>query len=348
MGSGTPGPGEITVKFGLTARGVLWGAVLLAGVVAFGPGCAKKKTVGLIKGEPTLVVVQVNDQPITLGEVDRAVKQLYRQGRRPGVDPTAPEDSLQAKAIEDLISQRLLYLEARKAGTVPTDQEAADFIKGFWQQRFPSEDSFVVALKSIGMTKEQFVLDWQMNTGINKFLQKAVQETVKVTPEQAQAYYDAHQEEFRRGEMAHARHIFLPVPEGATPEVSASIKAKLEAIAAKIKGGADFAQVAQTSSQDPNSAPKGGDLGFFPRGSRMPAPLDSVAFALAPGTVSGPVRTSFGWHLIKTDEIVPSGIVPFAEIKDRLIPGLTQKRVGAKVEAWVAELKQKAKIKRKV
>ena len=347
MGSGTPGPGEITVKFGLTARGVLWGAVLLAGVVAFGPGCAKKKTVGLIKGEPTLVVVQVNDQPITLGEVDRAVKQLYRQGRRPGVDPTAPEDSLQAKAIEDLISQRLLYLEARKAGTVPTDQEAADFIKGFWQQRFPSEDSFVVALKSIGMTKEQFVLDYQMNTGINKLIQKTVEETVKVTPEQAQAYYDTHLQEFQQPERAHARHILLGVPQGATPEVTASIKAKLEGIAAQIKRGADFGQLAQANSEDTQSGPKGGELPLFPRG-QTDAAFDSVVFALAPGTVSGPVRTRFGWHLIKTEGIIPAGTVPFAEAKDRLTQVLTQKRAGAAIETWLAELKKKAKIKRKV
>jgi peptidyl-prolyl cis-trans isomerase C len=316
-------------------------------MVAMGPGCGKKRTVGPIKGDPTMIVAQVNDQKITLAEVDRAVQQLRRQGPRSGVNPNAPEDSLQAKVIDDLISRRLLYVEARKAGSIPTDQEAADFIKGFWQQRFPSEDSFLVALKGLGMTKEQFVLDWQMNIGINKFLQKAVQETVKVTPEQAQAYYDSHQEEFQRGETVHARHIVLSVPAGAAPEVSASIKAKLEAIAAQIKGGAEFGQLAQANSEDSQSAPKGGDLGFLPRG-RMPAPLDSVAFALAPGAVSGPVRSSFGWHLIKTEEIVPPGLIPFAEIADRLTPVLTQKRVGAKVEAWVAELKKKAKIKREV
>jgi peptidyl-prolyl cis-trans isomerase C len=334
------------VKLGLTARSVLWGAVLLAGVTALGPGCGKKKMVGPIKGDPSLVVVQVNGQPITLGEVDRAVQQFYRQGRRAGVSPNAPEDSLQMKAIDDLISQRLLYQEARKAGAVPTDQETSDFIQNFWKQRFPSEDSFLVALKGLGMTKEQFVLDWQMNSGINKFLQKAVQETVKVTPEQAQTYYDSHPEEFQHPEMAHASHILLTVPNGATPEVSAAVKAKLESIATQIKHGADFAQLARTNSQDPRSGPQGGDVGYFRRGS-MPVPFDSVAFALAPGTVSGPVRTTVGWHLIKTLEIVPAGPYPFADIKDRLISMLTQKRVGERVEAWVTELKQKAKIKRK-
>ena len=337
------------MKFGLMARSVLWGAVLLVGVVALGPGCGKKKTVGAIKGDPAMIVAQVNDQKITLAEVDRNVQQLRKQGPRAGVNPNAPEDSLQMKVIDDLISQRLLYLEARKAGAIPTDQEAADFIKGLMQQQgIPNEDSLVVALKRFGMTKEQFVLDWQMNTGIGKFLQKAVQETVKVTPEQAQAYYDSHPTEFQQPERAHARHIFLRVPEGATPEVSASIKSKLEAIAAKIKGGADFGKLAETSSEDTQSGPKGGDLGFIPRGARIPAPLDSVAFALTPGSVSGPVRTSYGWHLVKTEEIVPAGLTPFAEIKDRLTPVLAQKRAGAKVEAWVAELKKKAKIKRKV
>jgi peptidyl-prolyl cis-trans isomerase C len=335
------------VKLGLAARSVLWGAVLLAGVVIVSPGCGKKKTVGPIKGEPTMVVATVEKEPITLGEVDRAVKQLYRQGRRPGVNPNAPEDSLQLKAIDDLISQRLIYLEARKAGAIPTDQEAADFLKGFWHQRFPSEDSFLVALKGFGLTKEQFVRDWQMNTGINKFVKKTVEDTVKVTPEQARAYYDAHPEEFQQGERVRARHILLRVPDGAAAGVDAQAKAKLQGIAAQIKRGADFGELAKANSEDPGSGPKGGELGYFARG-QMVAPFDSVAFALLPGAVSDPVRTSFGWHLIKVEEKTQAGTIPFDEIKDRLIGGLTQKRAGDRIQAWVEELKQKAKIKRKV
>lgn len=335
------------MKLGLAARSVLWGTVLVAVVAAFGPGCGKKKTVGPIKGEPTMVVATVNDLKITLGEVDSAVQQLYRQGRRVGVSPNTPEDSLQAKVIDDLISRRLLYLEALKAGAVPTDQEAADFVKGVMQQeRIPNEDSLLAALKRFGMTKEQWVLDWRMKMGISKFIKTAVQDTVKVTSDQARAYYDAHPDEFQRGEMVHVRHILLRVPDGATPEASASVKLKLEAIAAKIKRGADFGQIAQASSEDSLTSASGGDWGLRPRG-RLPALLDSVAFALAPGAMSGPVRSELGWHLLKIEEIVPPGLVPFEEIKDRMGPGLTQKRVGEKIEAWVEELKQKAKIKRK-
>jgi peptidyl-prolyl cis-trans isomerase C len=335
------------VKFGLAARSALWGAVLLAGVAAFLPGCGKKKTVGLIKGDPTLVVVQVNDQQITLADVDRAVQQLKQQALRGGADPNTPEDTLQVRAIDDLITQRLLFQEARKGGDVPTDQEAADFVKGFWQQRFPSEDSFLVVLKGYGMTKDQFVLDWRMITAINKLVKKVVSDTVKVTPEQAQAYYDTHPTEFQQPERAHAKHILLRVPEGATPETSAAVRSKLEGIAAQIKRGTDFGQLAQANSEDPQSGPRGGDLGLIRRG-QIPAPLDSIAFALTPGTVSNPVRSSFGWHLMKTEEIVPPGPVPFAEIKDRLIGGLTQRRIAEAVDTWTAEMKKKAKIKRKV
>jgi parvulin-like peptidyl-prolyl isomerase len=335
------------VKLGFEARGVLWGVVLIAGVMAVGPGCDKKKAAGPIKGEPTMVVAQVNDLAITLGEVNRAVEQLHRGGRRMGVNPDAPEDSLQAKALDDLVSQRLLYLEARKAGLLPTEQEAADFIKGLWQQRFPNEDSFLVALKKLGVTKEEFTREWQMNDGINKLVQKSVQETVKVTPEQARTYYDMHQQEFQHGEMARTRHILLRVPDGASPETSAQIKAKLEAIAAQVRRGADFGQLAQVNSEDTASGAKGGELPPFLRGS-MVAPFDSVAFALAPGAVSDPVRTSFGWHLIKSEERIPPGPYAFEEIQGRLMNMLSQKRVGDKIQAWVEELKQKAKIKRKV
>lgn len=334
------------MKIGLAARGVLLGAILLIGVVVVGPGCGKKKTVGPIKGDPTMVVVTVEGEKITLSEVDRAVQQLYRAGRRPDVNPNAPEDSLQAKAIDDLISQRLIYLEARKAGSMPTEQEAADFIKGL-QQRFPSEDSFLVALKGRGLTKEQLIRDWQMNTGINKFVQKTIEDTVKVTPEQARAYYDANPVEFQRGATVRARHILLRVAEGAAPEISARAKAKLDGIAAQIKRGADFGELAKANSEDPGSSPQGGELPPFSPG-QMVAPFDSVAFALAPGAVSDPVRTNFGWHLIKVEEKTAPGPVPFDEIQARLVGGLTQKRAGDRIQAWVEELKKKAKIKRKV
>jgi hypothetical protein len=301
-------------------------------------------TVAPVPRDPERVVVRVGNESITEAEIERAV-QTVRRSRTLTSGPNVPEDSLRTQAIEKLVSQRLLELEARKAGLEPTEREASDFIKGFWPKRFPSEDSFIVALHRLGLTKEQFAADWRRNTGVNKLVLKTVQDTVKVTPEQAQAYYDSHREEFAQPERARARHILLRVPEGSAPEASAAIKAKIDSIATRIKEGADFGQLAEKNSEDPGSKVKGGDLGLFRRG-QMVAPFDSVAFALAPGTVSGPVRTRFGWHLIKTEEIVPPGPAPFAEVKDRLTAKLTQMRVRAIVDAWIVELKQKTRIER--
>ena len=96
-------------------------------------------------------------------------------------------------------------------------------------------------------------------------------------------------------EYIRASHILLPV-EGSADTMA--VKRQAEQIAREAKQGKDFAQLAQQYSKDPSNAPKGGDLGWFTRG-RMVAAFDKAAFGAKVGEVVGPVRTPFGWHIIK-------------------------------------------------
>jgi parvulin-like peptidyl-prolyl isomerase len=82
---------------------------------------------------------------------------------------------------------------------------------------------------------------------------------------------------------------------------------------------------------------------------QMVPPFDSIAFTLAPGEISAPLRTRFGWHIIKMEEKNPAAQMEFSAIPlPRLMAGLKQKRTYDAVQAVVADLKAKAKIKRKV
>ncbi len=96
-------------------------------------------------------------------------------------------------------------------------------------------------------------------------------------------------------EYVHASHILLPV-EGTADTMA--VKRQAEQIAREAKQGKDFAQLAREYSKDPSNASKGGDLGWFTHG-RMVAPFDKAAFGAKVGEVVGPVRTPFGWHIIK-------------------------------------------------
>lgn len=113
-----------------------------------------------------------------------------------------------------------------------------------------------------------------------------------------------------------ARHILIKVDEKATDEQKEAAKARAAALAARAKKGEDFAQLAKQNSEDQGSAKKGGDLGWNPKG-RMVKEFDDVQFALAPGAISDPVQSPFGFHVIKVDG-VREGDVPVEEAKREL------------------------------
>jgi len=108
----------------------------------------------------------------------------------------------------------------------------------------------------------------------------------------------------KRNDGIRASHILIQDQRDSSGNILDSTVAlnKIKEISDKIKGGADFGSLAMEFSQDPGSATKGGDLGVFDR-RRMVQPFDSAAFSLKVGEVSGPVRTPYGWHLIKVTEI---------------------------------------------
>jgi peptidyl-prolyl cis-trans isomerase C len=98
-----------------------------------------------------------------------------------------------------------------------------------------------------------------------------------------------------------ARHILLRIPAEATPAQRDSVQQLAASLRERAVAGEDFAQLAAQHSQDPGSAVRGGDLGFFGRG-RMVAPFDEAAFALQPGEISNVVESPFGYHIIRVDE----------------------------------------------
>ncbi len=159
---------------------------------------------------------------------------------------------------------------------------------------------------------------------------------VTVTDAQIADFYKNNLDRFKEKEQVKARHILIKVAADApADEVEKAHKEILE-IAEKIKGGADFAEIAKKSSQGPSSS-MGGDLGWFGRGS-MVKPFEEAAFALSPGEVSEPVRTQFGFHLIKTEEYKPNRTKDLAEVRAGIEKSLQVQALPALLEKKVAEI----------
>jgi peptidyl-prolyl cis-trans isomerase D len=141
---------------------------------------------------------------------------------------------------------------------------------------------------------------------------------VKVDDAQLQAYYEEQKaktpERYLQPEQRHLRHILLQV---ADPKEDAAVKAKAEEILKRARAGEDFAKLAQQFSQDTGSAQKGGDLGWADRKAYV-APFADAAFAMKEGEIQGPVKTQFGYHIVKLEGIQQASTKAFEQAKSEL------------------------------
>jgi peptidyl-prolyl cis-trans isomerase D len=148
----------------------------------------------------------------------------------------------------------------------------------------------------------------------------------KPSEEQVRAFYQQHLEDrFTDVEEVRARHILVKVDPTADEATKAKAHAEAEDLLKQVRAGGDFETLAKAHSQDAGSAPKGGDLGFFPHGRMVPA-LDTAAFALAPGQVSDVLETPFGFDIVKVVEKKPGGPRPFEAAREQIEKELTAER----------------------
>jgi peptidyl-prolyl cis-trans isomerase D len=142
----------------------------------------------------------------------------------------------------------------------------------------------------------------------------------KVTVDDAQlkGYYDEQKtktpERFIQPEQRRVRHILLQVSD---PKDDATVKAKADSILKRAQSGEDFAALAKQFSQDPGSAQQGGDLGWSERKAFV-GPFADAAFGMKEGEITGPVKTQFGYHILKLDGIQPTNVKTFEQAKPEL------------------------------
>jgi peptidyl-prolyl cis-trans isomerase C len=157
---------------------------------------------------------------------------------------------------------------------------------------------------------------------LNELGKKEIVDKSKVTEPEIKSQYDKMKEEI------HAYHILVETKEQA------------DSIYQKLKEGADFAQMARENSIDPSAKTNGGDLGFFGWGRMIPE-FQEVAFKLKDGEISRPVKTMYGWHIIKLVERREAKQPPYEEAKDRIRAQLEREKNQKRVTEYFEELKKK-------
>jgi peptidyl-prolyl cis-trans isomerase D len=136
---------------------------------------------------------------------------------------------------------------------------------------------------------------------------------VEVTEEQLRAAYEAERERYELAEQRHARHILIEVAEGQED----AARGVAESVLARLRGGEDFAAVAAEVSADAGTKAQGGDLGWIARGMLV-GPFEDALFAMQPGELSEPVRSEFGFHIIRLEEVRAGEVQPFEAVREEL------------------------------
>lgn len=153
--------------------------------------------------------------------------------------------------------------------------------------------------------KDSFAIPEQVRVDYVELSLDTLAARTPVDPQDVAKFYEANQARFVQREERRASHILLAVKPDATEAERKAIEAKAQAIAAEVrKKPASFAEVAKRESQDPGSAAQGGDLGFFARGA-MVKPFEEAAFGAKKDEIVGPVKSDFGWHVIRVADVKP-------------------------------------------
>ena len=173
---------------------------------------------------------------------------------------------------------------------------------------------------------------------MEQLLQKAGKEAL--TDKAMHDVYDEAAKQMGQEQEVHARHILIRAAAG-DDKASKEAQDKIKAIIVRLKKGEDFAKVASEATEDPSGKANGGDLGYFSKEQMVPE-FSDTAFKLDKGQISEPVKTQFGWHVIKVEDKRVKPVPPFDEVKPQ-IENYVQRKAQAEM---VTSLRASAKIEK--
>jgi peptidyl-prolyl cis-trans isomerase C len=292
-----------------------------------------------VPAELPAVIARVNGEEIGRAEFEQTVHNVELRAGRPV--PAEQRDQVIRGVLDDMIAMRLLKQEVLRRQLTATEAELAAAVKQLRQQ-FASEAAFSQALKAQKMTLDQLRDETRTQLLVSKMLDKEIGPQVAVKPADVSAFYEKNPERFQQPEAVHASHVLITVPQGADAATKAAARAKAEDVLKQARAGADFPKLARTYSNDA-SAPRGGDLGFFPKGQMVPT-FEAAAFALAPNQISDVVETPFGFHVIKVLEKRTAQSVPFGQAAPQIEQYLRQEQQQAKTRTFVQQLRAKGNV----
>lgn len=274
-------------------------------------------------------VAKVNGKVITSAKFQEALQNnlaFYQQYQ--GTLSRSDVDQLKFQTLQQMINQELLLQQVKKE-RVKVDNKDIDAELKTLKEGFPSEEEYKAQLKASNLTEKK--------------LREMIREKLAIDALQAKksTYTVTDEDIVRSYEQVKASHILIePVGTERNFELA---KQQAEKVLAEIKGGKTFADMAKKYSKDPGSKDKGGDLGFFSRDT-MVKEFSEAAFSLAVGQISEPVKTDYGYHIIKVTGRKEAKGEEFEKEKENIRTSLQEQKGTEQLQTWFEQVRSKARI----
>ena len=291
------------------------------------------------------VVATVNQRPITALDLDQAMSSLLPStfGHRRLSESRVLE--LKKKVLEDLIEKELLYQEAERRSIRVSPQEIESEVAKI-RNRFSSEKEYQAALEKSDLTLEKVRFGVERFLAVRKLLAVEVDSKAPVQEQDLVNYYEANLQKFVVPEEREIRQILVGVdPAASAKQWEAGLK-KANELLKEIKAGQDFSELARNESDDKATKDQGGSLGFLTRDRMKIKELEEAAFEMKVGQVSSPIRTLYGYFILRLEGLRPTRQLAFSELnKDLLREELQLQTVEARQRQWLETIRAKADIK---
>jgi peptidyl-prolyl cis-trans isomerase C len=320
---------------------LLYVALLVGVAVLVMAGCQAAEPVANVDSQARKIVT-FEGGAVTQGELDEFAKQS-------GLDSSVSKDDPQYKAAIQQIMPQLVSLEIAKAyakeheitvSDKEVDQEIAKIKEQVGDQARSSgqdlsnQEAYEQALKQNNVTEEELRDDIRENLPVQK-VQERVAGNAEPSDKEIKDYYEKNKEaQFTTPEQRCVKHILFNKDQ----------KQKAEDVKKQLEDSGDFAKLAKKYSQDPGSATNGGDLGCLGKDETVPS-FEKATFGAKQGEIVGPVKTQFGYHILKVTDVKPEQTRSLQDVESQIRSQLATEKQSEVFSKWVEEQKKKRDVK---
>lgn len=282
------------------------------------------------------IVAIVNDEIVTLKDVERFVD-VKQKGKFSSVNDYILGIQLRDK-LEALVESMLITQQATKMKIEVGDREVEEVVDNIRKQNLISDAQLREQLQSEGINYKDFTEGIKKGLLRNRVLARAVAPDLFLDDSRLRAYYQQHVDEFKENEYR-LQHILVSAQR-------ADSSARAQQAFKLLQDGQDFPSVARDFSDDPTAA-QGGDIGTVKQQELMPELRDVLALLL-PGSFSHPVRSQYGFHLVKLVDVKKTDALPFEVVKDAIKERLVQIESERRYKEYVQRLRSSSYIEVKI